>query len=387
VRRAVATTILLLGFTISASLQQLTLPMKEGSTRFAVIGDSGTGGGAQKKVADQIVAVRKMYPFEFVLMMGDNLYGGEGANDYRKKFEEPYKALLDAGIKFYAVLGNHDDPNQRFYKLFNMNGERYYTFKGPKPGVRFFGLDSNYMSKEQLVWLEKELAASGSDWKIAFFHHPLYSSGDTHGSDETLREQLEPLFVKYGVDAVFTGHEHFYERIKPQKGIAYFISGSSAKLRRGNINRTDLTAKGFDTGYSFMILEIAGDEMYFQANDENGKTIDSGVVKRREKKTSRNNSIVGYRLPLQCGTIPTAKRCGRLVSRLQEFEQCRGRIVGLANDVVRQDELAEVLTVKRSLRADRGAGKPRRFGICVRVERRVIDRWRSGPETTAADLV
>ena len=62
-------------------------------------------------------------------MMGDNMYGGDSAKDYDKKFEAPYKPLLDAGVKFYAALGNHDDPNQRFYKPFNMNGERYYTFK------------------------------------------------------------------------------------------------------------------------------------------------------------------------------------------------------------------------------------------------------------------
>ena len=116
-----------------------------------------------------------------------------------------------------------------------MNGERFYTFK-PKDNVRIFALDSNYMDKTQLDWLEKELAASGSDWKIAFFHHPIYSSGGRHGSDEELRAQLEPLFLKYGVDAVFMGHEHFYERIKPQKGIYYFISGGAAKLREGNVS-------------------------------------------------------------------------------------------------------------------------------------------------------
>ena len=90
-------------------------------------------------------------------MMGDNLYGGNSDKDFKKKFEEPYKPLLDANIKFYASLGNHDNPNERLYKLFNMNGERYYTFR-PKAGVRFFALDSNYMDKPQLAWLEKELA-------------------------------------------------------------------------------------------------------------------------------------------------------------------------------------------------------------------------------------
>jgi predicted phosphodiesterase len=289
VRRALITFTLVLAAAIPASVQRVTLPMKDGSTRFAIIGDSGTGGGAQKKVAEQIAAVHKLYPFELTLMLGDNLYGGEGASDYRRKFEEPYKPLLDAGVKFYAALGNHDDPTQRFYKPFNMNGERYYSFKGPKGGVRFFALDSNYMSKEQLDWLAKDLAASGSDWKIAFFHHPIYSSGEKHGSNETLRGQIEPLFLEHGVDVVFTGHEHFYERLKPQKGITYFVSGSSAKLRRGNIGTTEMTAKGFDQGYTFMILEIVGAELHFQTIDENGKTIDSGTIRRREtaKTTAR----------------------------------------------------------------------------------------------------
>ena len=285
---AITTTVLTLSVTALSAQEKLELPMKEGSVRFLVIGDSGTGGSTQKKVASRIAAVHKIFPFEFAIMVGDNLYGGEGASDYRRKFEEPYKPLLDAGVKFYASLGNHDDPTQRFYKLFNMNGERFYSFKAPKPGigsrggVRFFALDSNYMSKDQLEWLKKELAASGADWKVPFFHHPLYSSGEKHGADESLREQLEPLFLEHGVDVVFAGHEHFYERLKPQKGITYFVNGSAAKLRKGNIGNSGMTAKGFDTGYAFMIVEIAGDELYFQTIEAGGKTIDSGVIKRRE---------------------------------------------------------------------------------------------------------
>jgi predicted phosphodiesterase len=289
VRRVSVTAILMLALVLSATAADIVLPMKEGSIRFLVIGDSGTGGGAQKQVADRIAEVHKVFPFEFALMLGDNLYGGESAGDYRRKFEEPYKPLLDANVKFFASLGNHDDPAQRFYKNFNMSGERYYSFKAPKPGIgsrggaRFFALDSNYMPKEQLDWLEKELRGSGSEWKIAFFHHPIYSSGERHGSNTALREQIEPLFVEHGVDAVFTGHEHFYERLKPQQGITYFVSGSAAKLRRGNIaDNSGMTAKGFDQGYTFMIVEIAGDEMHFQTIDSDGKTIDSGIIKRRE---------------------------------------------------------------------------------------------------------
>lgn len=262
--------------------QDLRLPMKDGSVRFAILGDAGTGGSAQRRVAERLVATHKVYPFEFVLMLGDNLYGSERPGDYASKFERPYKPLLDAGVKFYAALGNHDDPAQRFYKPFNMNEERHYTFKAPRGSVRFYALDSNYMEQKQLEWLRKELPASDSDWKIAFFHHPLYSSGDKHGSDERLREQLEPLFVQHGVDVVFTGHEHFYERIKPQQGITYFISGAAAKLRRGNVNnQSDLTAKAYDQGYTFMIVEITGDEMHFQTITDKGVTVDSGVIRRR----------------------------------------------------------------------------------------------------------
>lgn len=258
-------------------------PVAENSLRFAVIGDTGTGDRAQYDVGAQMARSRQVFPFEFVIMMGDNMYGGERPQDFVKKFQLPYKALLDEKVPFYASLGNHDDPNQRFYQLFNMNGERYYTFKKDKlgsPGVRFFALDSNYMQKEQLAWLERELKASDSPWKIAFFHHPLYSSGARHGSEMDLRLQLEPLFLKYSMSVVFAGHEHFYERLKPQQGIYYFTVGGSAKLRVGNILKTPMTGVGFDTDYTFMLVEITGDTMHFQTLTRTGKAIDSGSFTR-----------------------------------------------------------------------------------------------------------
>jgi 3',5'-cyclic AMP phosphodiesterase CpdA len=259
--------------------QTVAPPSTADVLKFAIIGDSGTGDSAQYRVAEQLIAARATFPYEFVLMLGDNLYYGSGEKDYQKKFEAPYKPLLDSGLKFYATLGNHDNTNEKFYKPFNMNGERFYTFR-PKPGVRFFSLDSNYMDKSQTDWLEKELAASGSDWKIAFFHHPLYSSGGTHGSDTKLRDQLEPVFLKYGVDAVFSGHEHFYERIKPQKGIYYFVSGGAGKVRKGDVGKTNLTAKAFDTGYHFMLVELAKDTLNFQVVTDQGKIVDSAALPR-----------------------------------------------------------------------------------------------------------
>ena len=133
---AVATIIALAVMGIGA--QDLTLPNKpSGTLKFAVIGDSGTGDSNQYRLAKVFTDMHQRFAYEFVLMMGDNMYGGESARDFQKKFEIPYKPLLDKGIKFYASLGNHDSTNQKMYKLFNMNGERFYTFR-PQNGVRLF---------------------------------------------------------------------------------------------------------------------------------------------------------------------------------------------------------------------------------------------------------
>jgi phosphodiesterase/alkaline phosphatase D-like protein len=158
----------------SLTAQQIALPLRSGSVRFLVLGDGGTGGREQYEVANQMVRYGQRFPFTFAIMLGDNIYGSERPQDFDKKFTRPYKALLDGGVEFNAALGNHDDPNQRYYKPFHLDGNRYRTFK--KGNARFFVIDSNYLDPAQLQWLEKELSASGSDWKIAYFHHPLYTT-------------------------------------------------------------------------------------------------------------------------------------------------------------------------------------------------------------------
>jgi Calcineurin-like phosphoesterase len=254
-------------------------PIGKDSVRFLVIGDSGTGDRAQTETGAQMWRAHSIFPYEFAIMLGDNLYGSERPQDFMAKFERPYKPLLDANIAFYAALGNHDDPNQRFYKNFGMGGKRYYTYQ--KKDVRFFALDSNYMDQDQQRWLEDELSKSNSKWKIAYFHHPIYSSGGRHGSEVDLRSIIEPLFIKYNLNVVFAGHEHFYERLKPQRGINYFTAGGSAKLREGDITtNSSMTAKGFDTEQSFMLVEIDGDVLRFQTISRRGKTVDSGEIRR-----------------------------------------------------------------------------------------------------------
>ena len=267
----------------------LTLPNKEGAVRFLVIGDTGTGTNKQEELSKVMLRYRQTFPFEFVLMLGDNMYGSEKAIDYKQKFENVYRSLLDQKVKFYAALGNHDESNQRFYQFFNMEGQEYYRFK--KGDVSFYSLNSNYMDKKQVDWLNEKLAADTATWKIAFFHHPPYSSGGAHGSDTKLRQIVEPIFLKHGVNAVFAGHEHFYERIKPQNGIYYFISGSGGKLRKGDVKKgSPLTAKAYDSDMSFMLVEIDDKEMHFQVVSRTGETVDAGVIPHQRKQNGTSSS-------------------------------------------------------------------------------------------------
>ena len=245
--------------------------------QFAVIGDSGTGATEQYDVAAAMATSRDRLPFKLVIMLGDNVYGGWSRKAVVEKFERPYKPLLDAGVQFYASLGNHDAGEERSYGGFHMDERRYYTFT--RANVDFFALDSNYMDGSQLAWLEQALQASRAPWKIAFFHHPLYSSGGRHGSEKDLRRLLEPLLIRYGVQVVFSGHDHVYERVKPQHGITYFVCGSSGELRRGNLDkRSDLTAAGFDLDRAFMLVDIADDTLHFQAISRTNTVVDSGQI-------------------------------------------------------------------------------------------------------------
>lgn len=263
---------------------RLHLPLQEGSLRFAVIGDAGTGGSRQRQVAETMARFHDLFPFELVLMLGDNLYGGEEPEDYRTKFEEPYRELLEAGVRFYASLGNHDEPSQRHYELFNMDGRRYYEFAAEGRDVRFYALDTEYLDPEQVDWIGDRVMENDELWEIAFFHHPLYSSGGRHGSELGIRQELEPHLQLGGVDVVFSGHDHFYERTEPRGGIVYFIVGASGKLRYGDLRESDFSAAGFDDDNSFLLVEIAGSELHFQAVARTGATVDHGMFEAREAR-------------------------------------------------------------------------------------------------------
>jgi predicted phosphodiesterase len=260
----------------------LPMPSIRGGTVLAVMGDSGSGDEPQQAIAQAMLTYfNTAVHFPFVLMLGDNLYD----DDYTNEFSTPYKPLLDRGVKFYAALGNHDRDLQIHFKPFNMSDKDRYTFD--QGNARFVALNSNHPSDpDQIKWLDTVFADAGAKWRICFFHHPLYSSGDHESeSRDVIRPALEAALIRNQVDVVFSGHEHLYERVKPQHGVRYFVSGGGGRnLYR--FRQSDFDEIGFSE-HHFMILEIAGDRLFFEAITQEQKLRDCGVLYRTPDAASK----------------------------------------------------------------------------------------------------
>jgi hypothetical protein len=251
--------------------------------RFPLVGDCGTGDRDQIGIAKQMFEAHRQSAFDFAVAVGDNIYPNGSARYFTKHFEQPFAPLLKERVSFHAVLGNHDvqegRQDQCQYPLFNMGGRNYYTVKQGDGLLDLFMLDSTDCDAAQIGWVEQQLKGSTARWKLAVLHHPLYSSGKKHGSDLNLRQKLEPLFVRYGVNAVFSGHDHIYERTVPQQGIHYFVTGAGGDTRRGGVDlKSPFRAASFDEDNHFMLLEAEQNQIRFQAISETGTIIDRGVI-------------------------------------------------------------------------------------------------------------
>jgi hypothetical protein len=269
---------------VNGAKSPLPMPEIRGGTVFALMGDSGSGDMPQKAVAQSMLTYfTTARRFPFVLMLGDNLYD----DDYTGEFSEPYKPLLDRGVMFYAALGNHDRDLEIHFKPFNMDDRDYYTFD--RGNARFAVLNSNHASDPaQIKWLDTVFTDAGDRWRVCYFHHPLYSSGQ-HASEsrEVIRPALEPALIRNRVNVVFSGHEHEYERVAPQHGIYYFVSGG------GGRNLYNVHPQEFDqvavSEHHFMVAEIAGDRLFFEAITPAQKVLDCGVVYRTSDAQSKSD--------------------------------------------------------------------------------------------------
>ncbi len=280
-----------------------------GLLRFAVMGDSGSGSRGQQLIARQMELQHERSPIEFVLTTGDNVYENGESEYFDSKFLDVYRPLLEDGVRIHASLGNHDVRNQGGQaqvqeKAFGyQDGEDEYHFEaGPvlengKRLARFICLNTNRWDEEVGKALEMRLDAlretlRDSDryqWNIAYFHHPLYSYVKKgflipkgHGPNEKVRRMLEPEFIDR-VDAVFAGHDHFYQKIKAQHGIDHFLTGGAGKLRSG-VKTRDPQVEKAALEYHFMDLSLDEGNLHYQAINDEGLLIHAGSVAKRGAK-------------------------------------------------------------------------------------------------------
>ncbi|AFY72539.1 putative phosphohydrolase [Synechococcus sp. PCC 7502] len=261
---------------------QSTIQSKNSDWQFVGVADTGMGDQGQYAVANAMSNYYNQSPYSSVLLAGDNIYGIGEIERVKEVFEQPYAALLQNGVKFYAALGNHDvitnnGNDEVKYPLFNMTS-RYYTFSQNQ--VQFFALDTNIDGASdsnwgrQLQWLEQSLGESKATWKIVFGHHPVYSSG-LHGSTRILIESLPPLFEKYKVPLYLCGHDHNYERSLVLNGTTYIVHGGGANTRP--VGKSDFTAYS-EARLSFIAVTVSNQQLKIKAIDTEGKIFDNTVI-------------------------------------------------------------------------------------------------------------
>lgn len=269
-----------------------TAPEPAAPFDFATVGDSGTGSQEQYQVAAQMLALDP----DFLLHLGDVIYPNGQSSGYEPFFFEPYQDLLDRA-PIFPSLGNHDTVTgggqpwlDEFYLPSNnpAGSEKYYSFDWSN--AHFVALDLNQAygpSSAMYQWLESDLAAATAQWKFAFFHQAIYSSGP-HGFEPAilaLRDTLAPVFEQYGVDIVFAGHDHDYERTTPRSdylpdsdGVIYIVSGGGGASVYP-VSPQPFTAFASSVHHTVQV-RIIGCILSLRAIDAGGSVIDQIAVSK-----------------------------------------------------------------------------------------------------------
>jgi predicted MPP superfamily phosphohydrolase len=267
------------GWTHPAGFRTAPAPGSAAPVRFVVFGDSG-GGPQQSAVREQIETVA----FDLLLHVGDIAYGQGTLGQLESQFFDEYADIL-RHVPAFPTSGNHDYTTDRgapFRQVFALpdNGtgtgsERWYSFDWGL--VHFVALDTERIDATQTEWLDRDLGANQLPWTVVYLHRPPYSSGD-HGSSTAVREAFVPLFERYGVDIVFAGHDHDYERTEPLQGVTYIVTGGGGRSTRA-VGRSSFTAYSEDVLH-FVYAEVDDDTMMLHAIDAVGREFDSLRLER-----------------------------------------------------------------------------------------------------------
>jgi predicted phosphodiesterase len=243
--------------------------------RVALVGDVGDGGGRELETAAAIAAQSQLDRYDVLMLLGDNVYPAGDPERIQATVFEPFGPLLDSGTDLFAVLGNHDvmdDTGDAQLEALGMPDRWYAVERGDLLGI---ALDTTRPTDpDQLEWLEETLATSDATWKLVGLHHPPYSSG-LHGSNQEVRDAFVPIFERYGVQVVFAGHEHDYQRSNPINGVTYIVSGGGSRTRRTGVE--DFTAVAWST-HHFVDLNVFDDHLLVRAIDQDGDQFDEVVI-------------------------------------------------------------------------------------------------------------
>lgn len=238
---------------------------------FAVAGDSGDSGRRLDSTAAAIAAIGSADPYDALLLLGDLVYPSGDPDRLDETVFAPFGAVLDQGSDLLAILGNHDVVEGRddeMLSMLGMPGRWWSRTYGP---VLVVGLDSTRPDDpDQLAFLEETLSASDATWKIVALHHAPYSAG-YQGSSEAVRAAFVPLFERYGVQLVISGHDHDYQRSDVINGVTYVVSGA------GSGRRLTGTDSFTEVAYAFVhFLDIAAfdDRIVVRAVAANGEVAD-----------------------------------------------------------------------------------------------------------------
>jgi len=196
-----------------------TPPEETTPLSFLVFGDSGTGGDTQITLA----ALMSQEDVAFALSTGDIVYPCGTQEGYKRVFEDIYSRFLMTKT-IYPSPGNHDYQCDSLssYLIYFEGRQRFYLFESGN--ALFISLDTNKLDSAQIIWFEEELSKTEAPIIVVFFHHPPLSSGTVHGGSLEVQEKLLPLFERFQVDLVFSGHEHNYERLEAG-GVVYIVTG------------------------------------------------------------------------------------------------------------------------------------------------------------------
>ena len=235
-----------------------------------IYGDTRTGQDIHRKIIEQIIKVNPLAVFN----TGDVVENGDNPADWQAFNEITGK--LRATVPYYPALGNHDKEAKLYFENFSLpNNERWYAVNYEK--IHFIVLDTNLdisIGSKQYQWLENDFKNQPDDtlFTVAIFHHPPFSTGLHQDDEKYLQVSIVPLFENYGMDMVFSAHNHGYERSQV-RGIYYIVSAGGGAPLYPQIRTSPYSQKFLET-YNFCTLEIAQNHLVFKAYDLNGVLID-----------------------------------------------------------------------------------------------------------------